>query len=116
VLGFVKKHDVPLGDASWLTVVSSEPWTGRTAADPDGHRGEAVQDSVGHGREFGRLLRPWTTSRWSSNGCGIGVKFTQEPLAMGEVTPRVFRRHVRNLIQIVPHRVERWLQFVFVTE
>src|SRR5262245_66664598 len=38
VLGFVKKHDVPLGEARWLTVVSREDPDGvELVLEPDGH-------------------------------------------------------------------------------
>src|SRR4026207_2509337 len=38
VLGFVKKHDIPLGDARWLTVVSPEDPDGtELLLEPDGH-------------------------------------------------------------------------------
>ena len=37
VLGFVKKTDIPLGDASWLTVVSTEDPNGtELLLEPDG--------------------------------------------------------------------------------
>jgi catechol 2,3-dioxygenase-like lactoylglutathione lyase family enzyme len=38
VLGFVKKRDVPVGDARWLTVVSFEDPEGtELLLEPDGH-------------------------------------------------------------------------------
>src|SRR5690606_39963960 len=38
VLGFEKKNDVPLGEASWLTVVSPEDRDGtELLLEPDGH-------------------------------------------------------------------------------
>jgi catechol 2,3-dioxygenase-like lactoylglutathione lyase family enzyme len=38
VLGFLKKHDVPLGEARWLTVVSPDAPDGtELLLEPDGH-------------------------------------------------------------------------------
>ena len=38
VLGFVKKTEIPLGEASWLTVVSAEQPEGtELLLEPDGH-------------------------------------------------------------------------------
>ncbi|WP_380282939.1 VOC family protein [Kitasatospora purpeofusca] len=102
VLGFVKKHDVPLGAARWLTVVSPEQPDGtELLLEPDGHPAvrpykEAL---VGDGipaasfavddvpAEFERLR-------------GLGVRFTQEPVAMGPVTTAVLDDTCGNLIQL----------------
>jgi catechol 2,3-dioxygenase-like lactoylglutathione lyase family enzyme len=102
VLGFVKKTDVPLGEARWLTVVSPEnPEGPELLLEPDSHPAArpfkealaadgipvtsfAVDDVNG---EFGRLR-------------GLGVQFTQEPLEMGGVTTAVFDDTCGNLIQI----------------
>lgn len=102
VLGFVKKHDVPIGDDRWLTVVSPEdPHGTELLLEPSGHPAVqpyktalvedgipvtsfAVQDVA---VEFDRLR-------------GLGVNFTQEPLEMGPVTTAVFDDTCGNLIQI----------------
>jgi catechol 2,3-dioxygenase-like lactoylglutathione lyase family enzyme len=102
VLGFQKKHDIPLGQARWLTVVSPEhPEGPELLLEPDGHPAAgpfkaalmadgipatsfAVDDVQA---EFERLS-------------GLGVRFTQEPLDMGTVTTAVFDDTCGNLIQI----------------
>lgn len=102
VLGFVKKIDFPVGEARWLTVVSPEDPEGtELLLEPDGHPAAgpfkealvedgipftsfAVEDAKG---EFERLRT-------------LGVRFTQEPLEMGEVTTAVFDDTCGNLIQI----------------
>jgi catechol 2,3-dioxygenase-like lactoylglutathione lyase family enzyme len=102
VLGFVKKTDVPFGEARWLTVVSPEnPEGPELALEPDNHPAArqfkeglaadgipvtsfAVDDVDA---EFQRLR-------------GIGVQFTQEPLEMGGVTTAAFDDTCGNLIQI----------------
>ncbi len=103
ILGFVKKHDVPLGEqARWLTVVSPEQLDGtELLLEPAGHpavkpyRDALVQDGIPLAQfavddvqaEYERLL-------------GLGVRFTQEPLEMGPVTTAVFDDTCGNLIQI----------------
>jgi catechol 2,3-dioxygenase-like lactoylglutathione lyase family enzyme len=102
VLGFVKKTDVPVGDARWLTVVSPEDPDGtELLLEPDGHpaakpfKEALVADgipftsfSVGDVKaEFARLT-------------ALGVRFTQEPLDMGSVSTAVFDDTCGNLIQI----------------
>jgi catechol 2,3-dioxygenase-like lactoylglutathione lyase family enzyme len=102
VLGFVKKTDVPLGEHRWLTVVSpDEPDGTELLLEPDEHPavGPLKDALVGDGipytsfavddvqREFERLR-------------GLGVRFTQEPVAMGDVTTAVLDDTCGNLIQI----------------
>ncbi|MQY06793.1 VOC family protein [Actinomadura macrotermitis] len=103
VLGFVKKTEIPLGEASWLTVVSP--------ADPDGT--ELLLEPAGH-----PAVKPYRTAL-VEDGIplasfavddvraeyerlrGLGVEFTQEPLEMGPVTTAVLDDTCGNLIQIV---------------
>ncbi|MFI9209348.1 VOC family protein [Streptomyces sp. NPDC053253] len=103
ILGFVKKHDVPLGETDrWLTVVSSEePGGTELLLEPAGHpavkpyRDALIQDGIPLAQfavddvraEYERLS-------------GLGVRFTQEPLEMGPVTTAVFDDTCGNLIQI----------------
>jgi catechol 2,3-dioxygenase-like lactoylglutathione lyase family enzyme len=102
VLGFVKKADIPMGDARWLTVVSSQDPNGtELLLEPDEHpaagpfKAAMVEDGIPFtsfgvddvNAEFRRLQ-------------GLGVRFTQEPLAMGPVTTAVFDDTCGNLIQI----------------
>ena len=102
ILGFVKKHDIPMGEARWLTVVSPQDPTGtELLLEPDGHpaarpfKDALVADGIPYtsfavddlNAEFSRLR-------------DLGVQFTQEPLAMGPVTTAVFDDTCGNLIQI----------------
>jgi catechol 2,3-dioxygenase-like lactoylglutathione lyase family enzyme len=102
VLGFVKKTEIPLGDARWLTVVSPDQPDGtELLLEPDRHPAAApfkqalVEDGIPFTsfavddvhQEFERLR-------------GLGVQFTQEPVAMGSVTTAVFDDTCGNLIQI----------------
>jgi catechol 2,3-dioxygenase-like lactoylglutathione lyase family enzyme len=102
VLGFVKKTDVPMGEHSWLTVVSPE--------DPDGV--ELVLEPGDHPavRPFKEALVadgiPWTSFAVTDVHAefdrlkGLGVTFTQEPTDMGTVTTAVFDDTCGNLIMI----------------
>jgi catechol 2,3-dioxygenase-like lactoylglutathione lyase family enzyme len=102
VLGFVKKTEVPLGDARWLTVVSPQAPDGpELALEPDSHpaagpyKAALVADGIPATAfavddvqaEFQRLR-------------DLGVRFTQEPVEMGAVTTAVFDDTCGNLIQI----------------
>jgi catechol 2,3-dioxygenase-like lactoylglutathione lyase family enzyme len=103
VLGFVKKHDVPVGEQDrWLTVVSpDEPGGVELLLEPAGHpavkpyRDALVEDGIPLAQfavkdvhaEYERLS-------------ALGVRFTQEPLEMGPVTTAVFDDTCGNLIQI----------------
>jgi catechol 2,3-dioxygenase-like lactoylglutathione lyase family enzyme len=102
VLGFVKKIDIPLGDARWLTVVSPE--------DPEGTELLLEPDSHPAARPFKEALAadgiPVTSFAVEDVDAefkrlsGLGVQFTQEPLEMGGVTTAVFDDTCGNLIQI----------------
>jgi catechol 2,3-dioxygenase-like lactoylglutathione lyase family enzyme len=102
VLGFVKKTDLPMGEARWLTVVSPEDPEGtQLLLEPDSHPAAAPfkQALVADGipatsfavddvnAEFERLRR-------------LGVRFTQDPVELGGVTTAVFDDTCGNLIQI----------------
>ena len=102
VLGFVKKADIPMGEARWLTVVSPQDPDGtELLLEPDSHpaagpfKDALVADGIPAtsfgvddvNAEFRRLQ-------------GLGVRFSQEPLEMGPVTTAVLDDTCGNLIQI----------------
>ncbi|MFC7823885.1 VOC family protein [Streptomyces sp. NPDC057362] len=104
-LGFVKKHDVPVGSGGdrWLTVVSPEVPDGtELLLEPSAHpavgpyRTALAQDGIPAASfavddvraEYERLR-------------GLGVHFTQEPMEMGPVTTAVLDDTCGNLIQIM---------------
>ena len=102
-LGFQKKRDIPLGSASWLTVVSPEQPDGtELLLEPSDHpavrpyKKALVEDGIPATSfvvddvqaEFDRLRSE-------------GGRFTQEPIQMGAVTTAVFDDTCGNLIQIV---------------
>lgn len=102
VLGFAPKHDVPMGEHRWITVVSPEVPDGtELVLEPDEHpaakpfKHALIADGIPFTAfavddvhaEFERLR-------------GLGVRFTQEPTEMGPVTTAVLDDTCGNLIQI----------------
>lgn len=102
-LGFIVKHDIPLGTHRWLTVVSKEdPGGTELLLEPSEHPavGPYKAALVGDGipatsfkvddlqKEFERLR-------------DRGVTFTVEPMEAGTVRMAVFDDTCGNLIQIV---------------
>jgi catechol 2,3-dioxygenase-like lactoylglutathione lyase family enzyme len=107
VLGFRPKHDVPLGEHRWLTVVSPEAPEGvELLLEPDEHpaarpfKAALVEDGIPF-TSFGvdNVQREYERLR------GLGVRFTQEPTSMGPVTTAVLDDTCGNLIQIAEHPV-----------
>ncbi len=102
VLGFVKKNDVPMGEHRWLTVVSPE--------DPDGVELVLEPDEHPAAKPFKEALAadgiPYTSFAVADVHAefdrlkGLGVTFTQEPVAMGAMTTAVLDDTCGNLIMI----------------
>lgn len=103
VLGFTKRHDIPLGDDAWLTVVSPEDPDGpELLLEPAGHpavkpyRDALVEDGIplvqfavdDVAAEYERL-----TAR--------GVTFTQPPTDIGNAVVAVLDDTCGNLVQIL---------------
>ena len=106
VLGFVKKADMAMGPARWLTVASPEVPDGvELVLEPDSHpavrpfKGALVADGI-----------PWTS--FAVADCraefarlrSAGVIFTQEPVDMGPVVTAVLDDTCGNLIQIATRK------------
>ena len=101
-LGFVKKHDIPVGEHRWIALVSPEDQEGtELLLEPNAHPAakEYQKKIFAEGipatmfgvadvhEEYNRLIK-------------LGVKFTIEPTVMGDVTLAVFDDTCGNLIQI----------------
>lgn len=106
VLGFQKFRDVPLGEDSWLTVVSPEAPEGpELLLEPSRHpavgpfREALAEDGIPSAQfavdnvyaEHERLVN-------------AGVAFTQEPMDAGPVVTAVFDDTCGNLIQIIAEK------------
>ena len=102
-LGFVKKHDVPVGEFKWLTVVSSD--------DPDGTELllEPNENPVAQEYQKGLFDQGIPAASFSvtdvraeyENLKSLGVAFTMEPTELPNVTIAVFDDTCGNLIQIM---------------
>lgn len=101
-LGMQVRHDIPLGEYRWLTVVSPD--------DPDGP--ELLLEPAGH-----PAVKPWRDAMMADgipliqiavDNCqaeyerlsSAGVVFTQKPVDMGTVVTAVFDDTCGNLIQL----------------
>lgn len=102
VLGFQKKHDIPMGEHRWITVVSPEDPAGtELCLEPDAHpavkpfKAALVEDGI-----------PFTSFAVQDIAAehkrleSLGVRFTQPPVDYGTVKAAVFDDTCGNLIQI----------------
>jgi catechol 2,3-dioxygenase-like lactoylglutathione lyase family enzyme len=102
VLGFRAKHDIPMGEHRWITVVSAEDPTGtEIVLEPDAHPAvkpfkEAL---VADGIPFTAFAVDDVHAEWERLRA-LEVYFTQEPTSMGPVTTAVLDDTCGNLIQI----------------
>jgi catechol 2,3-dioxygenase-like lactoylglutathione lyase family enzyme len=102
VLGFVKKTEIPLGEARWLTVVSpDEPDGVELLLEPDGHPAARPwkEALVADGIPFTSFAVDDVRAEYERLN-GLGVTFTQPPTEMGPVVTAVFDDTCGNLIQI----------------
>lgn len=102
VLGFVKKSDIPMGEARWLTVVSPEdPGGTELVLEPSGHPAAKPfkEALVADGIPFTSFAVDDVKAEYERLRA-LGVHFTQEPVDMGPVTSAVFDDTCGNLIQI----------------
>ena len=102
VLGFRKKHDIPVGAYKWLTVVSPEgPEDLELALEPNANpAGRTFQEAM-----FAQSipLAAFEVTDLASEYArlkALGVVFTREPTRAGPVTLAVFSDACGNLIQM----------------
>jgi catechol 2,3-dioxygenase-like lactoylglutathione lyase family enzyme len=102
VLRFVKKTEIPMGEARWLTVVGIDDPNGtELLLEPDSHpavgpfKRALVEDGIPF-TSFGVDDVQAEYERLRS----AGVHFTQPPVEMGPVTTAVLDDTCGNLIQI----------------
>lgn len=103
ILGFKLKHDIPMGEHRWLTVVSPEnPEGTELLLEPGEHpavppyKAALVEDGIpatsfqvnDMDSEYARLL-------------SLGVSFTQAPMDAGPVRMAVLDDTCGNLIQLI---------------
>jgi catechol 2,3-dioxygenase-like lactoylglutathione lyase family enzyme len=102
VFGFVKKHEIPVGEYRWITVVSPEgPDDLELALEPNANpAGKTFQEALFKqgipiaAFEVGDIAKEFRRLK------GMGVAFTQEPTKAGPVTIAVCADTCGNLIQL----------------
>jgi len=102
VLGFVKKTEFPVGEHRWLTVVSPEAPEGvELVLEPDEHPAARPfkEALVADGIPFTSFAVDDVQKEYERM-TALGVRFTQEPTQMGEMTVAVFDDTCGNLIMI----------------
>ncbi|OCA90477.1 glyoxalase [Bacillus sp. FJAT-27225] len=101
-LGFVKKHDVPMGEFRWITLVSPDAQDGtELLLEPNVHPAAKEYQKKIFGDGIPATMFGVADIRTEYNRLvESGVKFTMEPTKMGEVTIAVFDDTCGNLIQI----------------
>jgi predicted enzyme related to lactoylglutathione lyase len=103
VLGFTKRHDIPLGDNFWLTVVSPESPEGpELLLEPSGH--PAVKPYRDALAEDGIPLAQFAVDDIEAEHARLtsrGVVFTQPPTDIGTAFVAVFDDTCGNLIQLL---------------
>ena len=102
-LGFVVKHDIPMGEHRWLTLVSNDDIEGvELGLEPNVHpASRAYQEAL--------MVDGIPVSAFSvddieaefANLVAAGVEFTQPPVRAGGATMAVFDDTCGNLIQLV---------------
>jgi catechol 2,3-dioxygenase-like lactoylglutathione lyase family enzyme len=109
VLGFVTKHEIPMGAHSWITVVSPEDRDGmQLSLEPDGH--PAVGPFKHALFEDGIRFTSFSVADVVAEHqrlVALGVRFTQPPTVMGPVMTAVLDDTCGNLIQIMAPNGER---------
>jgi catechol 2,3-dioxygenase-like lactoylglutathione lyase family enzyme len=102
ILGFVKKRDIPLGEARWLTVVSPEgPDDFELLLEPNSNPAAKTYQKAIFNQGIpltafavDDIQKEYTRLK------DLGVEFTMEPTNMGPTTAAVFEDTCGNLIQI----------------
>ncbi len=103
VLGFTVKHNVPVGENRWLTVVSAEDPDGpELLLEPSDHpavppyKEALVADGIpAHSFQVQNLNAEWQRL------VALGVSFTVEPMEAGPVRMAIFDDTCGNLIQLI---------------
>ena len=102
VLGFMKKHDVPVGPARWLTLVSPhEPDGTELLLEPLGlSAAKTYQKALfDAGVPFTAFLAADVQKEYERLSA-LGVKFRMKPMKMGLTTATHFEDTCGNLIQL----------------
>ena len=105
-LGFRVKHNIPLGEHAWITVVSAEDPEGtELLLEPDGH--PAVRPFKAALMEDGIPSASFAVDDVKAEHdrlVGKGVRFVQPPTDLGTVITAVFDDTCGSLVQITEEK------------
>ena len=105
ILGFIKKTEIPMGEFTWLTVVSPDgPDDVELALEPVGYPFAKTyqQELFAHGIPLTAFAVDDIQAEYERLK-SLGVEFTSDPTAAGPVTFALFDDTCGILIQIYQH-------------
>lgn len=105
-LRFAKKHDVPMGEFRWITVVSPEQQGGaELVLEPNNHpAAKEYQEKIFAEGIPATMFGVEDIEAEYERLKGLGVHFSIEPTEMGEVTIAVFDDTCGNFIQLAQQK------------
>ena len=105
VFGFVKKHDIPVGEYRWVTVVSPEgPADVELALEPNANPiGRTFQEGLLKQGIPATAFEVGDLADEHRRLAAQGVVFTQAPTRQGPVTIAICADTCGNLIQLYQH-------------
>jgi catechol 2,3-dioxygenase-like lactoylglutathione lyase family enzyme len=103
VLGFETKHDIPMGEHRWLTVVSPQAPDGvELVLEPNAHPAAvAFQEAMAADGIPVAVFSVPDVGAEHDRLTGLGVRFTQPPTTMGPVVTAVLDDTCGNLVQLM---------------
>lgn len=101
-LGFVKKHDVPMGEFRWITLVSPEDESGtELLLEPNNHpAAKDYQQKIFRDGIPATMFGVTDIQAEYERLKALGVEFSMEPTEMGETTIAVLDDTCGNFIQL----------------
>ncbi len=102
VFGFVKKHDIPVGDYRWITVVSlQDPTNVELALEPNANPvGKAFQEGLFKQGIPATAFEVDNLEQEHQRLRSLGVVFTMAPTAQGPISLAICADTCGNLIQL----------------
>jgi catechol 2,3-dioxygenase-like lactoylglutathione lyase family enzyme len=101
ILGFLKSHDIPVGEFRWLTVKSPEGGETELSLEPNANpAARTYQDALFRQGIPATAFEVDDIETEFQRLSDLGVVFTGEPTKAGPVTLAVFADTCGNLIQI----------------
>lgn len=103
ILKFVVKHDIPMGQHRWITVVSAEEPDGvELGLEPNEH--PAVKEFQAALMKDGIPFTAFSVDNLDGEYerlCNLGVEFSGPPITAGQVKTAIFSDTCGNLIQLL---------------